>query len=73
MTVPSIWTPYRPGLYHEAQLPSVRVGCGRQASTHAGDRSSPWQVMRSRHQQGGSGIGTFEGGSNRVTAGGGGI
>jgi hypothetical protein len=71
MIVPSLWTPYRPGLYHEAQLPSVRVGRGRRASTRAGDRSSPWQVMRSRHEQGGSGIGTSKGGSNRVTARGG--
>jgi hypothetical protein len=50
-------------LYHEAKLSCVRVGRGRQASTRAGDRSSPWQAMRSRHHQGGSGIGTSKGGS----------
>jgi hypothetical protein len=39
-TCPPPGRPYRPGLYHEAPLPSVRAGRGRQASTRAGDHSS---------------------------------
>jgi hypothetical protein len=69
MIVPSTSAPVQVGLYHEAQLPSVHVRRGGQASTRAGDYSSPWQAMRSRHHQGGSGIGTSKGGSSRVTGG----
>ena len=57
-------------LYHEASLSCVRVGRGRQASTRAVARSSPWQAMRSRHHQGGSWHRHLQGGISWTTAGG---
>jgi hypothetical protein len=50
--------PYRLGLYHEAKPP---CGRGGRASIRAGDYSSPWQLLRRWHHQGGCGIGTSVG------------
>jgi hypothetical protein len=68
MSVPSTWAPVQAWPVARGPAPLRAHRARRGASTRAGDRSNPWQVMRSRDHQGKSGIGTSNGGSSRVAA-----